>query len=86
MLRWLWNTLLVVLLTGAGVAVGAVIGRLTCTGQADGDYVESSDGLLPGLDLWEIDCLQYHVLPGAAVGLVVGLVLGLAVALRNLEE
>jgi len=79
--RFTVRALVVILTTSLAVAVGAIVGRLTCTESDSGE-----DGLLSGLDVWEIDCLQYHVLPGAAVGLVVGLVAGLALALRNLPE
>jgi hypothetical protein len=79
MVRWFTRSLVVVLAVSLATAVGAIVGRLTCT-ESD------SSGLLSGLDLWEIDCLQYHVVPGAAVGLVVGLVAGVALALRDLPE
>jgi hypothetical protein len=79
MLGWLGKTLVVVLVTAAGVAAGAIVGALTC-GE------DTPDNLTGGFTSAELDCLEYHVLPGAAIGLVVGLVLGLGLALRHLEE
>jgi hypothetical protein len=78
---WTVRALVVIFTTSLAVAVGAIVGRFTCTEPG-----ADENGLLSGLDLWEIDCLQYHVLPGAAVGLLVGLVAGVALALRNLPE
>jgi hypothetical protein len=79
MLGWLGKTIVVVLFTAAGVAAGAIVGLVTC-----GD--DAPDGVSGGFDSAELDCLEYHVLPGAAIGLVVGIVLGLGLALRHLEE
>jgi hypothetical protein len=82
-LRFLGHALFVVLVTGVAVVIGATIGNLTCDEADAGDRIA---GFLPDLGGASSDCLEYHILPGAAVGLVVGIVLGLGFALRDLQE